>query len=144
MFIGGTNFAFTNGDRVVTSYDYDAPLSESGNYTDKYWRTKELYEKLVSTGRHPKIHIPEPTNVPLTYAYGKQSIHETISLNDLLTHVKHKFANIAKPVAMEMLNYGKNYGQRFGFILYRIQTDNNVDSYEITGIMFASNIILLF
>ena len=34
MFFGGTNFGFTNGgDRgkaITTSYDYDAPLSESG------------------------------------------------------------------------------------------------------------------
>ena len=36
MFFGGTNFGFTNGgsvtDRVVTSYDYDSPLSESGTH----------------------------------------------------------------------------------------------------------------
>ena len=34
MFFGGTNFGFTNGGdgthAVVTSYDYNAPLSESG------------------------------------------------------------------------------------------------------------------
>ena len=30
MFFGGTNFGFTNGGHVVTSYDYNAPLSESG------------------------------------------------------------------------------------------------------------------
>jgi hypothetical protein len=30
MFIGGTNFGFMNGGGIITSYDYDAPLSESG------------------------------------------------------------------------------------------------------------------
>ncbi len=30
MFIGGTNFGFMSGSWVTTSYDYDAPLSESG------------------------------------------------------------------------------------------------------------------
>jgi beta-galactosidase GanA len=30
MFTGGTNFGFMNGGHVITSYDYDAPLSESG------------------------------------------------------------------------------------------------------------------
>ena len=34
MFFGGTNFGFTNGGdgvkAITTSYDYDAPLSESG------------------------------------------------------------------------------------------------------------------
>ena len=40
MFFGGTNFGFTNGgsltERVVTSYDYDAPLSESGAHPLMY------------------------------------------------------------------------------------------------------------
>ena len=46
MFHGGTNFGFMNGANVldvwpyygntVTSYDYDAPLTESGDYTEKY------------------------------------------------------------------------------------------------------------
>ena len=26
----------------ITSYDYDAPLSESGQYTDKYAATREM------------------------------------------------------------------------------------------------------
>ncbi len=30
MFTGGTNFGFMNGGHVITSYDYNAPLSESG------------------------------------------------------------------------------------------------------------------
>ena len=36
MFFGGTNFGFMNGGtdtgNIITSYDYDAPLSESGIY----------------------------------------------------------------------------------------------------------------
>ena len=55
MFHGGTNFAFMNGANIlgynglefspsyvpdVTSYDYDAPLSESGGYTAKYNATR--------------------------------------------------------------------------------------------------------
>jgi len=32
MFIGGTNFGFTSSGYVTTSYDYDAPLDESGLY----------------------------------------------------------------------------------------------------------------
>ncbi len=30
MFIGGTNFGFMAGGDKITSYDYDAPISESG------------------------------------------------------------------------------------------------------------------
>ena len=32
MFFGGTNFGFMNGDRYVTSYDFDAPLTETGTF----------------------------------------------------------------------------------------------------------------
>ena len=49
MFDGGTNFGFTNGGLYiardyytadVTSYDYDCPISETGNLTEKYFIIK--------------------------------------------------------------------------------------------------------
>ena len=42
MFFGGTNFRFMNSLGVITSYDYDAPLTEAGDYGDKYFKTKEI------------------------------------------------------------------------------------------------------
>ena len=53
MFHGGTSFGFMNGGNAlsvlpyeafdVSSYDYGAPLSECGNYTDKYdWLSERL------------------------------------------------------------------------------------------------------
>ncbi len=57
MFHGGTNFGFTNGANhdgprhdgeyraIVTSYDYDAPLSEDGRPTDKFWAFREVIER---------------------------------------------------------------------------------------------------
>lgn len=52
MFHGGTNFGLTNGANhkgrylpLVTSYDYDAPLDESGDPTDKYWALREVIAK---------------------------------------------------------------------------------------------------
>ncbi|ODN03705.1 Beta-galactosidase-1-like protein 3 [Orchesella cincta] len=54
MFHGGTNFGFLAGanawhevkhyDPDVTSYDYDATLSEAGDYTTKYYLGKALFE----------------------------------------------------------------------------------------------------
>lgn len=52
MFHGGTNFGFMNGafavgipapKPMVTSYDYDAPLSEAGDYTSKYHLLRNLF-----------------------------------------------------------------------------------------------------
>lgn len=52
MFHGGTNFGFMNGSNYygklcpdTTSYDYDAPLSEYGYETKKYWEFKKIIEK---------------------------------------------------------------------------------------------------
>lgn len=59
MFHGGTNFGFTAGankdDNLknavyspqLTSYDYDAPLNEAGDPTEKYFKIKKLLEKGV-------------------------------------------------------------------------------------------------
>ena len=61
MFHGGTNFGFMNGANwnigadsgrfeyqpVTTSYDYDAPLSEHGNMTDKCKVTQDVIRDVV-------------------------------------------------------------------------------------------------
>lgn len=50
MFYGGTNFGFTSGANggagvyspQLTSYDYDAPLTEAGDPTDKYFAIRNV------------------------------------------------------------------------------------------------------
>lgn len=34
---------------VITSYDYDAPISESGNLTEKYYAIKSVLAEVRST-----------------------------------------------------------------------------------------------
>jgi beta-galactosidase len=58
---GGTSFGFgTGADRPfkpdTSSYDYDAPISEAGWPTDKFWMTRELFAKYLNPGET----IPEP------------------------------------------------------------------------------------
>lgn len=60
MFHGGTNFGFTSGANAfgniynqgylpqLTSNDYDAPLNEAGDPTEKYFKIKKLLEEAVS------------------------------------------------------------------------------------------------
>ena len=63
MFHGGTNFGFMNGCSArgrkdlpqVTSYDYDAPLNEQGNPTEKYFALKTMMKQLF-----PDIEQHEP------------------------------------------------------------------------------------
>lgn len=59
MFHGGTNFGFTSGANTndtiankgyqpqLTSYDYDAPLDEAGDPTEKYFKIKKALEEAV-------------------------------------------------------------------------------------------------
>lgn len=52
MFIGGTNFGFSNGADPAfqvqpTSYDYDAPLTEAGDTTQKYLGLRESIAKVL-------------------------------------------------------------------------------------------------
>ena len=70
MVHGGTNFGFSNGadpDFQVqpTSYDYDAPISEAGDITNKYLALREQIAKFIQT---PNLTIP--ANQTKT-AYGK-------------------------------------------------------------------------
>ncbi|XP_076150769.1 beta-galactosidase isoform X2 [Alosa pseudoharengus] len=69
MFIGGTNFGYWNGANTKyapqpTSYDYDAPLTEAGDLTDKYFAIQDvirMYRKIPEG--------PPPPSTP-KYAYG--------------------------------------------------------------------------
>jgi len=61
MFHGGTNFGLTNGANdkgrylpIVTSYDYDAPLDERGDPTDKYFAFRDVIAR----------YAPVPDEVP--------------------------------------------------------------------------------
>ncbi|XP_001603160.1 beta-galactosidase [Nasonia vitripennis] len=52
MYYGGTNFAFTSGANInehywpqLTSYDYDAPLTEAGDPTPKYFELRDVIAK---------------------------------------------------------------------------------------------------
>ncbi|MFD3656698.1 beta-galactosidase family protein [Streptomyces sp. NPDC058620] len=71
MFHGGTNFGFTNGANdkhtyrpTVTSYDYDAPLDEAGDPTEKYTAFREVISKYAPVPgdtvpeRAPKLSVP--------------------------------------------------------------------------------------
>ncbi|MFJ9080767.1 beta-galactosidase family protein, partial [Streptomyces sp. NPDC102278] len=60
MFHGGTNFGFMNGANdkhtyrpTVTSYDYDAPLDEAGDPTEKFNAFREVIAKYAPVPTEP-------------------------------------------------------------------------------------------
>ena len=112
MFHGGTNFGFMNGANcmeeyqpTVTSYDYDAPLTEWGDPTPKYYAIRDVIKKYVDV---PDI----PIEVMPKKAYGSVKLYEHVKLFDSLDDIGRKFESPV-PLPMEALD------QSYGFILYR-------------------------
>lgn len=76
MFHGGTNFGFTNGandkgiyEPTITSYDYDAPLSEDGQPTAKYFAFRDVIAKHfpVTPDMPPERPIAETAAVTVSH-----------------------------------------------------------------------------
>lgn len=112
MFIGGTNFGFMNGSNYydeltpdVTSYDYDAVLSEAGDLTPKYWRYRQII------GKYNEIPRVEFTTSIQKRAYGRISVKEKAGLMESLD-VLCTARESTYPQSMERL------GQNYGYILY--------------------------
>lgn len=112
MFHGGTNFGFYNGannhgtyEPTVTSYDYDSPLTEWGDVTEKYLLLRELIAKYFNTKLMP---LPEPVR---KMGYGSVQMKPVAPLFDLLPVLSTPVQRTC-PEPMEKL------GQDYGFILY--------------------------
>jgi beta-galactosidase len=111
MFHGGTSFGWMNGANWdheqfqpdVTSYDYGAPLDESGRPTAKYFALRDVIAKV--TGIAPPAVPPTPT----TQAIGPFALTESASLWD----------NLPAPVISHDLKTMEDLDQAYGYILYR-------------------------
>ncbi len=127
MFHGGTNFSFWNGANhtgkeyqpTVTSYDYCAPLTESGDMTDTYFAIKEVIER--NTGvKAPDIHVE---NLPKK-AYGELTLTECAPLFENLIALTSPIHSPA-PLTMEEI------GQDFGYILYSTELHGPFEPMEL-------------
>ncbi|MBW7453390.1 beta-galactosidase [Paenibacillus sepulcri] len=112
MFHGGTNFGFYNGanhidfyEPTVTSYDYNAMLSESGDITDKYKAIREVILRYVEP---PETEVPAQ---PAKRSYGAIRMTEQAALFESLPQLGEAVGS-AYPQTMEQL------GQDYGFIWY--------------------------
>ena len=117
MFHGGTSFGFMSGSNYeqyltpdVTSYDYDAPLSEDGSITEKYRAFREIISEFTAV---PEM---EFTTVIRKKAYGTVLLKEKVSLSSVLEDISTP-VHRSCPCSMEEL------GQGYGYILYRTQLE---------------------
>ena len=126
MFEGGTNFGFMNGSNYyealtpdVTSYDYDAVLSEDGQITEKYRRYQEIVSKYTKI---PKVEFS--TNIQRV-GYGEIKVKEKVSLFSVLEDLSVPIENV-QPQSMERLE------QSYGYILYHstLDTEENIEKIK--------------
>ena len=113
MFHGGTSFGFMNGansegtpyEPDVTSYDYNAPLDESGRPTPKYFKFREVIAK--ATGVAP----PAVPKVPAPMKVAEFSLKDSVTL----------WSTLPAPVHSEGVKSMEDLDQAYGYILYRKQ-----------------------
>ncbi len=131
MFIGGTNFGFMSGANHretfapdVTSYDYDALLSEAGDITPKYYAIREVIQKYVDEPLPP---VPPNREKK---AYGTVELTEQIGLFDALSI-------LSEPVYSNVPKCMEEYGIGYGYIAYQTTLnrdyENDVLSFESLG-----------
>lgn len=117
MFHGGTTRGFMNGanfndktpyEPQISSYDYDAPLDEAGNPTEKFVKFKEAIVKNLPQGT-------VTADIPKT----KPSIEtpEVIFIKNTTI-----FNLLPKPIISKNTKTFEQLNQPYGFVLYRTHT----------------------
>lgn len=113
MIHGGTNFGFTNGANYydyltpdITSYDYDAPITEWGDLTEKYKAFRKVIQK-YSNNPLPELPVQSERK-----SYGQYKITARTSLFGNLENLADPIFNLST-LTMEDLD------QNFGYILYQ-------------------------
>ena len=115
MLWGGTSFGWMNGansdgknyEPDVTSYDYDAPISERGEPREKYFKLRDAITRVTGIEPPPVPPIPPATTYPIG------SFEESASLWD----------NLPKPISSARLVTMEEIGQSYGYILYTTHLD---------------------
>ena len=114
MFHGGTTRGFMNGANVndrnpyepqVSSYDYDAPLDEAGNATDKFMQFRAVIQK----------HLPAGTMLPAVPPAKPSIAVAPVTL----TQAASIFNVLPKPVQSNTPLTFEALHQAYGFVLYR-------------------------
>ncbi|ALS36716.1 beta-galactosidase [Enterococcus rotai] len=119
MFHGGTNFGFYNGCSArgvldlpqVTSYDYDALLTEWGEPTEKYFHVQKAIKEVCPEVWQAEPRKKEPMNL------GTYPVKESVSLfatKDQMIQAQQAMY----PLSME------EAGEGYGYMLYSVELKN--------------------
>lgn len=128
MFHGGTNYGFWNGCSArgtvdlpqITSYDYDAPLNEMGNPTQKYYDLQKMLKEEI-----PHIEQGEPL-IKNFIELKHIQLQNKVSLFNVLDEISYK-TTAKYPETME------EAGDGLGYMLYRtkVHKDSSIEKFRI-------------
>lgn len=133
MFRGGTNFGFMNGCSArgnndlpqVTSYDYDAILTEWGNPSDKYYELQKVMKEL-----YPEIKQMLPREIILKNL-GKFKVDGYANLMSIVSEISEA-KHTVYPKCMEDLDCN------YGYMLYTCKI-KNYHHNEVLKVINASD-----
>lgn len=133
VFFGGTNFGFNTGSSDsgtgtflagITSYDYDAPMDEAGEATEKFMLIREVILDHFKELSPPDVPAKRPKMGNITVnlkAIGNLLSSSAISL------LSSKSKCSEKPLSFEA------FGQFSGFLLYEAALPNfQIDPVQLT------------
>lgn len=137
MFHGGTNFGFMNGSNYydflepdVTSYDYDAVLTEDGQLSKKYYEFKKIISKYTDI---PDVEFSMDIQ---RKEYGALSAVRKVSLFSVLDDISE---GVFSPYTLTM----EQLGQSYGYVLYRTKL-NKGKQIEKCRILDAGDRAVIF
>ena len=133
--------------KFVVTVDYDAPLSEAGDYTEKYDATKEIIASVLPIS----IRLPDRPAESIKIAYPPVKISSYLSFDDIVRQVVmlliayghyslrcfNTFFFIypndlvithSTVLSMEELPINNDNGQSYGFIVYRKTVNMKAES----------------
>lgn len=120
---GGTNWGHWAGANSpgfapdVTSYDYDAPISESGQTTPKYWELRKMLAKYMDGKKQAKVPaLIKPIRIPAFE----------------FTEVAPLFSNLPAVKRDHDIRTMEDYDQGFGSILYRTSLPKMTSPFILT------------
>ncbi|MFI6292061.1 beta-galactosidase family protein [Nonomuraea sp. NPDC050790] len=140
MAVGGTSFGFWSGANeadgayqpTVTSYDYDAPISESGALTPKFWAYREVL------GRYADL-PPVPESVRETLPARRVELGERLALLDCLDVLSTGTVRSAATRTFEEL------GQDYGLAVYRTRVPGprgGAPKVRVRGLRDRANVLV--
>jgi len=131
MFHGGTNFGFMNGANyhdeqrcTVTSYDYDALLTEAGDLTEKYHLVKDILKKYEHKIKKHKNHKYFSVKESKKMNYGDVEFTEYGTFKENLDLISKHYTS-PYPLTMEELD------QDYGFILYKTTIKGKLEALKL-------------